>query len=577
MPEMSNIVKEIEKGNVAAVKRLLSINPNCVLVVNAGEDRTPLHVAAHLGNPEIVRVLLSHEAKFEAQDKHGNTALHLACESGSLETMQALLGAGKKVTLRTKNRDGQTPLHIAVNLGEVDMVKGLMSAGARPDVKDKEGLTPFDLIPEGRDDITDTLSMDYGLVYQRASPQQTTSRRLGGSRPSSRGSSGHAEKSPERVLQQTQSTPARRRTENPQQVPRKQIAIQEQAIQGLKSDLQELEGRLDTVQEYLEEKKEAIDCGEKVHVQVENHDRQLAELDQRLAFQESHLRDLRPQVGHLGDESRLNREQYQHMKQMVDMWRESVRSSLERVLDRVKEWENASAKLTAEKSPSNDAEFKEENFAKHEEIEKLEKQLSAAQQVIAELQATASSAKDDHTEVEKGLKMVMTRLHHVESLAQEKSEESQNSTAELSSMSQQHVDDMNHKMEKLQTQLSKAASRSERVEEMFDEQLRMERARKAEQERELSQREAKILEFRHAALEEEQQRRELFVAHEDQRRRMTAMEERVDSLLAKVEKGSDAVGLAQKIGELETQVEGLEARLHQSEQSAQPGKCCIIV
>lgn len=36
------------------------------------------------------------------------------------------------------------------------------------------------------------------------------------------------------------------------------------------------------------------------------------------------------------------------MKNMVDMWRESVRSSLERVLERVKEWETVSAKWNAE-------------------------------------------------------------------------------------------------------------------------------------------------------------------------------------------------------------------------------------
>lgn len=101
------------------------------------ENRTPLHVAAHLGLTDTVKLLLSHEANFEAQDKYGNTALHLACDSGNVATVQALLGAGKKITLRTKNREGQTPLHNAVCLGEVEMVKALMAAGGRLDVKDK--------------------------------------------------------------------------------------------------------------------------------------------------------------------------------------------------------------------------------------------------------------------------------------------------------------------------------------------------------------------------------------------------------------------------------------------------------
>lgn len=118
--------------------------------------------------------------------------------------------------------------------------------------------------------------MDYGLVYQRPSPQHASSWRVPTSRPSSRGSvpsqSGN-EKSPERGVQHSRSVPARRRSEgSAQQVPRKQIALHEQAIQGLKSDMQDLGGRLDTIQEYIDEKKEAIDCSEKVYVQVRNED-----------------------------------------------------------------------------------------------------------------------------------------------------------------------------------------------------------------------------------------------------------------------------------------------------------------
>lgn len=40
--EMSNILKEIEKGNSAAVKRILAINPNSVLVVDAAVSWTDM-------------------------------------------------------------------------------------------------------------------------------------------------------------------------------------------------------------------------------------------------------------------------------------------------------------------------------------------------------------------------------------------------------------------------------------------------------------------------------------------------------------------------------------------------------
>lgn len=84
----------------------------------------------------------------------------------------------------------------------------------------------------------------------------------------------------------------------------------------------------------------------------------------------------------------------------------------------------------------------------------------------------------------------------MESMSREQPEDGVKENSQTPSMPHQHLEEVNTKIERLQAQLTKTTSRSERVEEMFDEQLRVELTRKVEQERELSQREAKILEFR---------------------------------------------------------------------------------
>lgn len=62
------------------------------------------------------------------------------------------------------------------------------------------------------------------------------------------------------------------------------------------------------------------------------------------------------------------------MKQMVDMWRESVKSSLERVLDRVKEWESSSSQRNAESTDRQATPNGAENGSQ-EEMKRLEQEV----------------------------------------------------------------------------------------------------------------------------------------------------------------------------------------------------------
>jgi hypothetical protein len=101
------------------------------------ENRTPLHAAVLTGNPAVVRELIHHGATVEAMDAMGNTALHLACEQGSLAVVKELLAnEERRAVVHTKNRDGVSPLHVAAQVGMRDIVMALVECGARADVRD---------------------------------------------------------------------------------------------------------------------------------------------------------------------------------------------------------------------------------------------------------------------------------------------------------------------------------------------------------------------------------------------------------------------------------------------------------
>ena len=62
-----------------------------------------------------------------ATDKDGNTALHLAAASGSLEKLKLLLANNDKASLNTPNAKHCTPLILAIKSGHLECVKSLLA------------------------------------------------------------------------------------------------------------------------------------------------------------------------------------------------------------------------------------------------------------------------------------------------------------------------------------------------------------------------------------------------------------------------------------------------------------------
>ncbi|CAG9860777.1 unnamed protein product [Phyllotreta striolata] len=130
----------VQSTAVDCVKELLTNNavPNPSQVFT----ETPLHVAAALGDAEIMKLLLQHGAAVNV--KYGPckmTPLHLAAEDGDAECLGMLLDAGAHIGMKNDKR--QTPLHLAALSQSSETVALLLRKGADPNAEDSDGRTPL--------------------------------------------------------------------------------------------------------------------------------------------------------------------------------------------------------------------------------------------------------------------------------------------------------------------------------------------------------------------------------------------------------------------------------------------------
>lgn len=75
----------------------------------------------------------------EAEDRLGNSPLHIAVEQGEREIIIALLEAGVNPDIR--NDEGMAPIHVAASMVEPGLLKVLGENGADIDAKDRNGMT----------------------------------------------------------------------------------------------------------------------------------------------------------------------------------------------------------------------------------------------------------------------------------------------------------------------------------------------------------------------------------------------------------------------------------------------------
>ena len=136
-PELG-VLEAAATGRADRLRALLEADPESINE-RTPEGFTPLGVAAFLGGPDVVRVLLEHGADpdDDADNQFGVRPVNAAAASHDRETMRLLLEAGADPNMR--QRGGFVPLHEAAHSDDADMAHLLLAHGADRSIAADDG------------------------------------------------------------------------------------------------------------------------------------------------------------------------------------------------------------------------------------------------------------------------------------------------------------------------------------------------------------------------------------------------------------------------------------------------------
>jgi ankyrin repeat protein len=160
---------EAVKNKDSKTARLLLEHANRLnLSVADAQGMTPLLWAAHWGDLDLVKCLISKGANVRAADRFGDTALHEASTFGDVQMIEALLKAGADPN--AARGEGDTPLMVAARSGVSGAVTLLLAHGADVNARDGwYGETPLMLaVNQNYSDVAKIL-IDHGADVNAAS------------------------------------------------------------------------------------------------------------------------------------------------------------------------------------------------------------------------------------------------------------------------------------------------------------------------------------------------------------------------------------------------------------------------
>jgi uncharacterized protein len=126
------------KGDLATLHAALRGKPD--LDDRDGHGRTPVHVAAHFKQREIMRELARAGADMRAKDSQAYDAITIAAVNGDAETVKLAISLGSDPRAITSPYNG-TALIAAAHLGYAEVVRALIAAGAPLDHVNNLGWT----------------------------------------------------------------------------------------------------------------------------------------------------------------------------------------------------------------------------------------------------------------------------------------------------------------------------------------------------------------------------------------------------------------------------------------------------
>ncbi|XP_045103168.1 nuclear mitotic apparatus protein 1-like isoform X2 [Portunus trituberculatus] len=140
--DQPSLIESALAGDVGAVDSELQRG---VEVDQMEDGRTALHFAASEGLLEVVKVLLYYKAnptkRSKMEEDNGGTALHLAAEGGHVEVVEELLQA--KANVEVLDAKGRQASHRAASRGQRGALEVLYKHGADMDARDAGKATPL--------------------------------------------------------------------------------------------------------------------------------------------------------------------------------------------------------------------------------------------------------------------------------------------------------------------------------------------------------------------------------------------------------------------------------------------------
>ncbi|WP_005036163.1 ankyrin repeat domain-containing protein [Holophaga foetida] len=141
----------------------LDVNKRGVLYDDFSDwERTPLIQSAHMGQAEIVGLLLQRGAKVNARDRvdnapelQGNTALIKAAQRNHDKAIEVLLTQGKGIEVDAQTKDGLTPLWFIAEWGNLASLNLLYKHGAKINITNNFGQSVL---------ITTALHKEYNVL-----------------------------------------------------------------------------------------------------------------------------------------------------------------------------------------------------------------------------------------------------------------------------------------------------------------------------------------------------------------------------------------------------------------------------
>lgn len=161
-----SLLRDAIKGGNKAVVELLLDN-GLAMAIRDDLGGTGLHVAAHLCDLDIAKLLIERGTELSAQTSDRETALHCAAsatrdEVAKKEMVELLLRSGADPNIEAVACDYSVPLHIAAASGCQPIVTSLIAHGAYIDAAMPDGRTALSFAVTGEDESMARLLIDSG-------------------------------------------------------------------------------------------------------------------------------------------------------------------------------------------------------------------------------------------------------------------------------------------------------------------------------------------------------------------------------------------------------------------------------